>query len=104
MYLSAWGVQWGEAQVWLVGHQVWSLHLQDGLISGQSCQVSVAHHLVVHSGLNTHRSQVSVGVYRLIIQVSLSRCVYRDASGGRPRGARALGRRKVDWGYLSLHL
>lgn len=53
MHLSAWGVQWGEAEVWLVGHQVWSLHLQDGFIPGQSCQVSVAHHLVVHSSLNT---------------------------------------------------
>lgn len=53
--LSARWVEWGEAEVWLVGHQVGSLHLQDGFVSGQSCQVSVAHHLVVHSGLNTHR-------------------------------------------------
>lgn len=53
MYLSAWLVEGGEAEVWLVGHQVRSLHLQDGFISGQSCQVSVDHHLIVHSGLNT---------------------------------------------------
>lgn len=53
-HLSAGRVQRREAQVRLVGHQVGSLHLQDGFVSGQSCQVSVAHHLVVHSGLHTH--------------------------------------------------
>lgn len=53
-HLSAGRVQRREAQARLVGHQVGSLHLQDGFISGQSCQVSVAHHLVVHSGLHTH--------------------------------------------------
>lgn len=50
-HLSAWGVERGEAQVGLVGHQVRSLHLQDGFIPGQRCQVSVAHHLVIEAGL-----------------------------------------------------
>lgn len=50
-HLSARRVQWREAEVRLVGHEVGSLHLQDGFVSGQGGQVSVAHHLVVHSGL-----------------------------------------------------
>lgn len=51
MHLSAGRVEWREAEVWLVGHQVWPLHLQDGFISGQCRQVSVAHHLIVDSSL-----------------------------------------------------
>lgn len=59
-HLSAWRVQWREAEVRLVGHEVGSLHLQDGFVSGQGRQVSIAHHLVVHSGLNAHACR-SVG-------------------------------------------
>lgn len=55
MHLSAGRVEWREAEVWLVGHQVWPLHLQDGFISGQCRQVSVAHHLIVDSSLNPHQ-------------------------------------------------
>lgn len=53
-HLSARRVQWREAEVRLVGHEVGSLHLQDGFVSGQGCQVSITHHLVVHSGLCAH--------------------------------------------------
>lgn len=51
-HLSARRVQGREAEVRLVGHEVGSLHLQDGFVSGQGCQVSITHHLVVHPGLN----------------------------------------------------
>lgn len=78
-HLSAGRVERREAEVRLVGHQVRTLHLQDGFVSGQRCQVSVAHQLVVHSSLNTHpqgrRSQVSVCVFDtlMMIQVCFSR-------------------------------
>lgn len=80
VHLSAGRVEWREAEVRLVGHQVRTLHLQDGFVSGQRCQVSVAHQLVVHPSLNTQpqgrRSQVSVCVFdtlMMMIQVCFSR-------------------------------
>lgn len=103
-HLSAWRVQRREAEVRLVGHEVGSLHLQDGFVSGQGGQVSVTHHLVVHSGLKADAGQWLRG-RTLTTQESVSGSVsYCDGRGRRPRGAQAFGRWQVDQGYLSLHL